>query len=446
MHRCSKSHFASPVGADRQSPAAAGRKEQEMGPLRDSSARRAVAASWRQVIRFPVVVATLLMLSVAPAIAQEPSDTPLDRVAGRVAQATEGADLPVGLEATLRVFDADGNLFAEVAQPLDADGAFSFTDLPGDRDFPERYQVSVDYGDIRRTVPVAEAADPEDIELLVFESTQFLDVIAVQTHSTVIEAVDPDQGFLRVLELIDLTNVGDRAFTPDLSGMPDTMPELLTFSLPPGYSELSVETTFPSSAFVELDNGFAVFTPVPPGDFRLLLSYAVWYEEEQFVFPRNLPYGARELRFLFPQGIGPVSGDGLTAGDDTVIGERAYRTASGTDYVRGSAIAVHLSGLPRPSLTGTPTGGEGGVPWLTTVVPSSAGAAILALVAYALYRRARRTAAPVSVSRPESGANYVEAIAALDERFEAGELGEDDYRRLRDDLVGRALDNPTDTL
>ena len=378
-----------------------------------------------------------MALAVTPALAQEPSAAPLERIAGQVVQATAGAELPADLEVTLTILDADGALLSEVVQPVGADGGFSFVDLPGEPAFPDRYRVSVAYGDLRRTVLLEEAADPVNIELLIFEATSSPDDIVVRTHSTVIEGVDADQGLVGVLELVVLVNAGDRAFTPDMSTLPDAMPELLTFGLPPGYRGLSVETSLPGDTFVEMGNGFGLVTPVPPGEYQLMLSYTAPYEGDYLEFSRPLPYGAGELRFLTPEGIGTVSGHGLVLGEDAVIGGATYNVMSGKGYPRGTGINLRVAGLPRASLAGIGDKAEDGTAWWIIVVPALTAAAMAALLGYSLYRRSRRPAAPATISGGRAA--VVREIAALDDRFAAGELEEAEYRQLREGLMARAL-------
>ena len=398
---------------------------------------RAVCSRVRLAVLAACAVALCALPTARGALAQEPAERPLERIAGRVVQGTKGVELPAGLQVTLTVLDGEGNVVAELPQTVNADGAFSFADLPGDTASPGRYTISMTYGEIRSTVRLAEVDDPEIIELLVFEPTGSTGVFSVLTHATMIEPGDVDSGLLTISELVDLANTGDRTFVPDVSSVPDGVPRLLTFDLPEGYQELSVESNLPPNAFVKLDRGFGLFAPVPPGRYRLLFGYTVPHADEELVFVRRFPYGAEQVRFLMADGMGTVSGHGLVPGENALIGDNSYRVMQGSDYPKGAEVTIRLSLLASPSVAGAADDAAGGTAWMIIAIPAVAGVAMAVLLGHAIHTQSRRGS--VTMVSPDRQDTLVAEIAELDNRFEVGTLGEQEYRRLRTQLVGRAL-------
>jgi hypothetical protein len=114
-----------------------------------------------------------------------------------------------------------------------------------------------------------------------------------------------------------------------------------------------------------------------------------------------------------------------------VIGESVYRVLRGSGYERGSAVSLSLSGLPKE-----PNGDRSRL--LVVGLPAGAAALMIALAGFAVYRRRRRRAGPTTAGAA-SRREFVAAIAALDERHEAGDVGEAEYRRLREGLISQAL-------
>lgn len=359
-----------------------------------------------------------------------------DRVAGHVVQGTGDAEVPAGLEVTLRVIDAQGSLVDERTETIDADGTFSFADLPNQAD--NRYQLVVVYGNIRRTVAVEDALNPENIDLYVYEPTDALDDVTVLTHAIIIPRVDGRSRVMGVLELVELSNIGDRTFVPNISGSSAGMPQVVLFALPKGFQELSIESDLPTGSVLETELGFALTNAVPPGEFSIMFSYAVEYDGDSFEFARTMTLGAREVRILMPPSAGIVSGDGLSPQEDAQLGETSYRVLRGLDYPRDERMTIRFSQLPQPSFIETIANFTGRSAWTTIGVPTVAAAAMAGLLAYVfLFRKHRRDA--FGTISPGQRRRLVSEIAALDNRYESGEVDDDEYDRLRDALVGKAL-------
>ena len=283
-----------------------------------------------------------------------------------------------------------------------------------------------------------DALNPEDIGLLIYETTSSLDGLSVGTHAIIVPRVDGRTRLMGVLELVELVNDGDRTFVPNLTDPEAGMPELMRFSLPPGYQELNIESDLPTGSVIEIDRGFALSNAVPPGEFSLLFSYAVEYGGDSITFDRTLWLGARELRLLIPPTSGDVSGDGLEQVDETQLGETQYRVFKGSEYPAGAALRIRFTGLPQPTFVESIAEFLGRSALTTIGIPALAALAMAALLAYVFFFRSRQRAGAAALQGAERQA-VVEEIAALDDRYEADEFEDEEYDRLRARLVNRIL-------
>ena len=198
----------------------------------------------------------------------------------------EGAEAIV--DRVEAVTEADGSFAMEV--PAIADGQF--------------YRVVVDDGVYTPYVDVlAEDADDE-VTLTVYDRTASLDEIAVTSYSMVIPVVDSATGIIGVLAAVNLVNSGDEVYLADLTDPDLTGFNLLRFNLPTGYQELSVESDLPSGNVMEINTGFAISNPVPPGEYSMVISYSVPFEGNELNYPMRLPFGAESVSILLPGGRG----------------------------------------------------------------------------------------------------------------------------------------------
>ena len=242
-----------------------------------------------------------------------------------------------------------------------------------------------------------------------------------------------------VLGAIDLRNEGDAVLLPDLSDPGLTGLQLLRFSLPEGYSNLSVESDLPPGNVMEIGTGFALSTPAPPGEFNILFSFLLAYDGNGFEFPLNLPFGADEVRFMMPEEGITITGEGLGPPRTTVVNDRTFTIVEGSGFERGTRINVTMDGLPSPTFVERAVdyfGDRAYIPIFAWLV----GAALLSLLAYAIIRARNRPLAADPTRR-----ELVSAIAALDDLRDAGEVEAEEYAARREELMRKALNAPPDT-
>ena len=379
-----------------------------------------------------VVLVAFIPLGTGAASAQTP-----ETISGRVVNGTAGAAVPEGLEVVLLTLDENrAQIVGRDSVAVDAQGRFQFTGFATGPELTHR--VAAADGLFTPSVDLRDAADWSDIELVIYERTRALDDIWVSSYSFLVPSIDARSQTMGVLGAIDIRNEGDTVWMADLTDPALSGPQLLRFSLPEGYSGLSVESDLPPGNVMEIGTGFALSTPAPPGEFNILVSYLLAYDGNGFEFPLNLPFGADVVRFMMPEEGITITGGGLGPPKTTVVNDRTFTIVEGSGFERGTRINVVIAGLPSPTFVERAVdyfGGRAYIPILAWLV----GAAFLSLLAYAVIRARNR---PVAAGPTRS--ELVDAIAALDDLRDAGEIGPDQYAAERAELMRRAVDAPPD--
>ncbi len=353
-------------------------------------------------------------------------------VEGLLRSGTAGEELPPNLTVALNVFNRGDRL--ETRESIaDAEGRFSFEGVPGGEGIG--YIISAEYSGATYSYESDYPLPPGPVELIVYESIDSSEAIQVRSHSLVVSAADPDAQVMEVLELVGLENTGDRTFVPDLAQAGQM--NMLRFSLPSPVSDLDVQTTMRGGRILQVDLGFALTTPVQPGEYEVAYRFRSYYEDGRLTFDHGFPFGADTFHILLPEGLGQVSGNGLQETEPLVLAEGVYRRLESKDLSAGSRIEIEFVGLPQPPLWRRWQNTLTGEDFLAGAIPGAFGIALLALLAY-VFLRARRSSGPVmegSSERPY----FIEAIALLDDRFQRREIGRTEYLQERSDLKGRLL-------
>ena len=363
-------------------------------------------------------------------------------LAGSVVNGTDGATLPEELEVFLLVIDEDEEAIVErVSTIVDSDGDFAI-DAPalGAGQF---YRVVADDGVYTPYKDITNPNDEPEPILTVFDRTTALDDIAIDSYGVVFPVIDPAARTIAVLAAVSLMNNGDEVFVADLADPALTGLKLLRFNLPEGYAALNVESDLPSGNVMEINTGFALSNPVPPGEWDLVISYTASYEQNSFNYPFRLPFGAQQVSFLIPEGQGELTGLDLERIDTVVLNETTYVQYEGTDYARGTQLDVVITGLPNPGfdsqLLDFFRSTQFQIALAITVGLMLAGG----LAAYMIVRRPASDDGdpmqnPASVSLDRTA--IVAAIADLDRRHDAGEIDESSYIEERRRLMQSAIE------
>ena len=373
------------------------------------------------------------------ASAQDPNTVELT---GIVVNGTDGAALPEELEVFLLVIDeAEEAIVQRVSTIVDADGTFA-VDAPA-LEPGQFYRFVADDGVYTPYLDITDPNVQPPPTLTVFNRTTALEDIAVDSYGVVFPVIDPAESTIAVLSAISLNNIGDEVFVADLADPALTGVKLLRFNLPEGYAGLNVESDLPSGNVMEINTGFALSNPVPPGEWDLIVSYTAPYEQNTFNYPFRLPFGANQVSFLIPEGQGEITGLDLERVETVVLNDTTFVQYEGTAYARGAQLDVVITGLPNPGfdsqLLAFFQSTQFQIALAITVGLLLAGG----LTAYMVVRRPvsdESVPAPTSEQEKRDRSSIVASIADLDRRHDAGDVDDSKYTDERRRLVQSAIE------
>ena len=368
-------------------------------------------------------------------------------ISGQVVNGTEGGETPAEVPVFVLVIDeAEEAIVERVETVTAADGSFGLD--VAEVSEPRFYRVVVDDGVYTPYVDVLPDDADEEVTLTVYDSTTSLDEISVTTYSMVIPVIDGSSGVLGVLAAVNLVNSGDTVYLADLTDPALTGFKLLRFNLPEGYQELTVESDLPSGNVMEINTGFAISNPVPPGEYNMVISYSASFEDGEFNYPLRLPFGADTVSILIPEESGSVSGLGLQQTEAVTIGDGRYIKYEGSNYERSAEVGVVITDLPKPNLQRQLLDFVESVQFLIAIIVS-VGLAMIAIIAYVVFASRRHLATSPAITMQSSGdsqgrSETVAAIAELDEMHELGKIDDHEYStrrsRLMRDIINAEVD------
>ena len=376
-----------------------------------------------------LLAATLLMLLsriTTPAAAAD--------ISGNVINGTNGAPLPEGLEILMLVIENEtGTVLERRRETIATNGYFIFSNAMDGTDVA--YRMVVENTGYSPFVDIAPGEGTENIMITLWEQTQDPSILRVGDYNVLIASVDGRERLVEVLAAATIRNTTDRVWVVKPIGDGITGLDLLRFNLPEGYSELTVETTLPAGSVLEINTGFALTTPVPPGEHSILIHYFIPYEGELLQAPFRLAHGADNVRFLLPKGAGNVNGNRLQyegiseapSGEDVIN----FDTYTGVDYSPGDSIELEISGLPQPAFINRIQDSLNGRVYALATSGISGVLLLFAIVLVVL----RRQSVHRKMGARAIDINYrhtiVKQIAELDDLYDEGTIQEEDYQKRR---------------
>ena len=410
--------------------------------------------SWRSadlVVRLatalPILgVAAAVALMFASALQAQETMT----VNGRVVNGTTGAETPGGLPVLLLITGQDGTLAGTGQAQADDDGSFVLEDVllvEG-----AGYSVSVDYGGVFYGQTLLSDQLGDEVVLTIHEATEDVGIVRVDRQVMVISDFDTAERTATATEFVLFSNPTDLTLRANLETARPGMFSFMRFALPPDANEVTVQSNLRGGDVISVGSGFALTASVPPGEHSVDFGYNFPYEGGVLEFRNSLPQGAGIFQILVPERFGDIEIDGLNSRPPVGIGDTVYRAWEGRDIPPGAGVQLRFDGLPQPggfALVGNTL--SSGNFWFT-VIPSAMGAVLLALLFLGLLRRYRPATDDEGDALPMTGIapdptqpgptqkeGLVASIAALDEQYQAGGIGQEDYDHRRAALVNRAL-------
>ncbi|MBK8903738.1 MAG: c-type cytochrome [Anaerolineaceae bacterium] len=375
----------------------------------------------------------------------------LATISGQVINGSTNETVTEG-EVRLRAFTAQLEEMYSATAPVGEDGRFAFQveDVPADWVF----LADVAYGDLTFNSDAVQvsAAEPEvELPMFVFDTTTDPSVIAIDRLHMIITFA---QDRVTVSELYIFSNTASAVFVGE-SG--DFSQGTVRVGLPTGADNISfqrgfgttLDTFIPATNFVQTDAGWADTTPLRPGagSLNLLVNYDLPYDDGLLL--------AHPLEYAVTGGASVIMADaGVTITGSDWVSQGAQATASGSfvSYVNTSlagtdAVSLTLDG--RPSQIMDAQGNALAVRNETNELIVG-GVALVAMLAVGFFLVQRWRAYPemetaaagethavvvapsrTAVRQRDDKTALLQAIADLDDAYEAGELDEAEYQQQR---------------
>jgi hypothetical protein len=249
---------------------------------------------------------------------------------------------------------------------------------------------------------------------------------AIQLESLNLLVMGADKGIVQCMEMGALINNSDRTFvTPDPQDQ--QLANAVKFALPKGALGVQMQTGFSDQDVIPGVGGIQVTSPIPPGRHQFAMSFQLPYSGSNVDVSMQVPYPTSSYSMYLPNAGISLQGSPLQSGGPTQLGGQTYSLFTASNVAKSTMIGGQLAGL----------GGASGIP-TNQLALISLGVVLFVIGGGVLLFGGRlRHAAPVEHGRPavdneQERLELVVRMAALDERFAAGEVSQADYDTERD--------------
>jgi hypothetical protein len=308
-------------------------------------------------------------------------------VSGVLVNGTQGGETPANTTVLLHQFGVDAGSVDTYETTTDADGAFSFEDVPPTPANGSAAVVAI-YGGTRYSQVIAPSDPTESLTLTVYELTRDVGVVATTEQSIIVAGIDTATRRMAAVQLFTLENRSDTTLVPDLSAPPMIGQfSFLRFSLPPEATNLDVSTDLVGGEVIPVGTGFAITAPVQPGRHQVSFTFTVPYAGDALAWRDNTLQGAESLRLLIPAEFGNIGVGGLASADGFSVGEVTYRAWGAENLAPGAGVSITLSGLPEPTWIDRVGNPLSEARFWFSALPIMVGVALAGLLAWGIWRR-----------------------------------------------------------
>jgi hypothetical protein len=391
-----------------------------------------------------VVLAALLLglVTTVPAAAQANDGT----VTGQVLNKTAGGASTAGTSVILVSFGRKEQApVGQLNTQSDAGGHYAFNGLSRDPNFVYILLARFQNVNYPTDQPFQLLDQPNyQTDITVYDATTADDAIKLERLNLLV--VGADQGMVQFMEMGSVINSGDRTFVT-ANPQDQALARALKFALPNGALGVQMQTGFSDQDVIPGVGGVQVTSPVPPGSHQFAFSFQLPYSGSNADVSMQMPYQTGTYSVYLPDTGIKLDASGLTSGGPAQLGGQSYALYTANNLSKATMVGGQLSGL-----------GSTGAPSTNQVALISLGVLLFVLGGGVLLFGARFRPAAMAAGGPQRGADFeqerlelVVRLAALDERFAAGELGQAEYdaerergkQRLRELTLARRHAIPT---
>jgi len=351
-----------------------------------------------------------------------------------VVENASGIAVPAGAIVSLHAFN-QMQLVYTATTTLNEDSSFTFQDI----DVPAglAFLATIEHGGVAYGSDIVMAeGESKQVELLIhiYETTSDTSSLSVDRLHYLMELVDDKT--LRVVELYVISNTSDRTVMAAEQGKP-----VITFSLPDNAVNLQMQEGEIGTRYVKTEYGFGDTVPVRPGQasYQAMFSYELPFDRKlELALKARLP--VRAVVILTPEGSISLKGKGIQDGGTRDMQGMQYHVYNGSGLAAGDELSLSIN-IGSGGAVAALTGGSSA----NLLIGLGALGIVLILAGVWLYWRGRPAA---SETPPESRRAahldnpdvIMDAILALDDLYEDGQLPEDAYLQRRAELKARLKD------
>ncbi|MFL2677443.1 MAG: hypothetical protein ACJ0HA_03150 [Dehalococcoidia bacterium] len=287
------------------------------------------------------------------------------------------------------------------------------------------YFLMITHQDIPTIVFIEDIDDPKDITVTVYDRVFTPKNIDVIDYSIMIPHISPESDIISVLGLISFTNNSNSTYFADLTDPNTSGLNLLRFSLPENFENLSVDSDLPPGNVMQIPTGFALSNPVPPGQHQILYSYSMPRNTGSIKYNIRLPFGSEKFKMLVPEK-SKIETDYNLLKDSTLVDDKTYEILQGQDIEKGEVIVIDLINITKPDTWKKITFfvEKNSVPFF---VGSATGLILIFILIFSFLRSNNK-----KIKLNQNQNIFIDKIIDLDLRFEKNEINEEEYKILRE--------------
>jgi hypothetical protein len=308
----------------------------------------------------------------------------------------------------------------------DADGRYAFSGL--DRDPNIVYLTVARYQNVNypSDTPFQLQDQPTNqADITVYDATTADE--GIQLESLNLLVMGADQGMVQCMEMGALINTSDRTFVT-ADPQDQALARAVKFALPSGALGVQMQTGFSNQDVIPGIGGIQVTSPIQPGRHQFAMSFQLPYNSSSVDVSMQMPYPTGSFSVYLPDTGLQLDGSPLKSGGPTQLGGQSYALYNATNLARSTLVSGQLSGL-------------GGAVGLATsqLAMISLGVVLFVIgggvILFGGKLRPTSTRRPSATGQGDDEQERLEMIvrlAALDERFAAGEIGQAAYEAERE--------------
>ncbi len=290
--------------------------------------------------------------------------------------------------------------------------------------------INFSYDNVDYSQPAELTDAGEIIEIKLYGQKSDYSEISIKSQSIIIVDVDPSNEILSIMEMVNIHNPTNYTIVPDS----ESIMSLLRFALPENYFDLDIQSSLPIGNAIEVNKGFGMTNPIPPGTNEIIYSYRVIYDKKAYPIDRKVSYPIDSLLVLIPEGIGSVdtASNSFTQKGIANIGSRNYTQYEFGKFQNAEAISIIFDDLPTIGIFKKFIQYIGNNP--LTFIPISLG--IITIASLSIYLIISRRKSLSTMSETE----ILDIIANLDNIYQNGYIDEKSYLNKRAHLKNILLE------